>query len=77
MLLRNLVEVEKKKENPPDVIRMDVPLFIRMLEFGREDAASDLDLHDVAEKAISLSAKGRTLTMEDYDSLVPKKEEKK
>lgn len=55
-----------------DTVRMDVPLFIRMMEFAREDAQSDMDLHDVAEKAIALSKKG-VLTMKDYANLVPEK----
>jgi len=57
------------KSNPIDTITMDVPLFIRMMEFAREDAKSDLDLHDVAEKAISLSNNGKTLTMSDYETM--------
>jgi hypothetical protein len=57
------------KSNPIDTITMDVPLFIRMMEFAREDAKSDLDLHDVAEKAISLSNNGKTLTMVDYETM--------
>ena len=59
----------KEEENPIDTITMDVPLFIRMMEFSREDAKSDLDLHDVAEKAISLSNNGKTLTMSDYETM--------
>jgi len=58
--------------NPPDVISVDVPLFIRMLEYAREDAKTDMDLHDVAEKAVALSITGRTLNMGDYDSIVSK-----
>ena len=34
----------KEEKNPIDTITMDVPLFIRMMEFAREDAKSDLDL---------------------------------
>ena len=56
--------------NPSDKITLDVPLFIRLLEYARENAKTDMDLHNVAEKAISLSETGRTLTMNDYDSLV-------
>ncbi len=56
--------------NPSDKITLDVPLFIRLLEYAREDAKTDMDLHNVAEKAISLSETERTLTMNDYDSLV-------
>jgi hypothetical protein len=56
--------------NPSDKITLDVPLFIRLLEYAREDAKTDMDLHNVAEKAIALSETGKTLTMSDYDSLV-------
>ena len=61
-----------EEENPVDMICMDVPLFIRMLEFAREDASTDMDLHDVAEKAVKLSAKGQSMTMEHYEELVAK-----
>jgi membrane protein required for beta-lactamase induction len=56
--------------NPSDKITLDVPLFIRLLEYSREDAKTDMDLHNVAEKAIASSETGKTLTMADYDSLV-------
>jgi hypothetical protein len=56
--------------NPSDKITVDVPLFIRLLEFAREDAKTDMDLHNVAEKAIAASETGKTLTMTDYDALV-------
>jgi hypothetical protein len=56
--------------NPKDKITLDVPLFIRLLEYAREDAKTDMDLHDVAEKAIELSSTGNTLTMTDYDKIV-------
>jgi hypothetical protein len=57
-------------ENPIDAIMMDVPLFIRMLEYAREDASTDMDLHDVAEKAIAMSAEGGVLSMDNYEDLV-------
>ena len=60
----------KESSNPTDTITMDVPLFIRMLEYAREDAKTDMDLHDVTEMATSLSADGKTLTMADYDGIV-------
>jgi hypothetical protein len=59
-----------KQFNPADKITVDVPLFIRLLEYARENAKTDIDLHNVAEKAISASETGKTLTMADYDSLV-------
>jgi hypothetical protein len=56
--------------NPKDKITLDVPLFIRLLEYAREDAKTDMDLHNVAEKTIELSSTGNTLTMTDYDKIV-------
>jgi len=56
--------------NQRDTITVDVPLFIRLLEYAREDAQSDMDLHSVTENAISLSIPGKTLTMDDYSSIV-------
>ena len=43
---------------------------IRLFEYAREDAKSDMDLHVVAEKMIELSQRGQTLSMEDYDAIV-------
>jgi membrane protein required for beta-lactamase induction len=56
--------------NPTDKVTLDIPLFIRLLEYAREDAKTDMDLHNVAEKAIAASETGKTLTMAEYDSLV-------
>jgi hypothetical protein len=54
---------------------MDVPLFIRILEYSREDAQEDMDLHDVAEKAILLNKEKGILSMEDYNEIVGRAEE--
>ena len=56
--------------NPKDTIKLDVPLFIRLLEYAREDAKDDMDLHHVAENAIDLSQMGSTLSMKDYEAIV-------
>jgi hypothetical protein len=74
-LIREAVEQVflEKQSNPIDKIILDVPLFIRMLEYAREDAKTDMDLHDVTEKAIALSASGKTLSMTDYNKIVSKK----
>ena len=56
--------------NPTDKITMDVPLFIRMLEYAREDAKTDMDLHKVTENALALSETGKTLTMAQYDEII-------
>lgn len=69
------VEDESKKEDikenvdAVDFVTMDVPLFIRLLEYAKEDAQTDMDLHKVAENVISLSKSGR-LNMSDYNNIV-------
>jgi len=66
---------EAKKEDKVDTITMDIPLFLRMLEYSREDASQDMDLHDVTEKAISLGKERGILQMDDYDELIGSAEE--
>jgi hypothetical protein len=41
-----------------------------MLEYAREDAKTDMDLHDVTERAIELMKSHDWLCMDNYDSLV-------
>lgn len=62
--------VAEAEENPRDVINVDVPMLLRVMEFAREDARSDVDLHKVAERLTQLSADGRTVTIDDYNSVV-------
>jgi hypothetical protein len=61
--------------NPKDTITVDVPLFIRLLEYAREDAKTDMDLHNVAENIIDLSEEGQVLSMDDYNAIVGTTEE--
>jgi hypothetical protein len=57
-----------------DTITVDVPLMIRLLEYAREDAQTDMDLHHVADRLIKLSQEDRTLTMQDYNNICTSKE---
>jgi hypothetical protein len=61
---------EAKQEDPTDIIAMDVPLFLRMLEYAREDAEQDVDLHKVTERAIEAVKLRGLLSMEDYQDIV-------
>jgi hypothetical protein len=64
------IMTENEGEDQIDTITMDVPLFIRILEYAREDAQDDMDLHDLAEKAIAGTKQQGMLSMDDYDMLV-------
>ena len=66
--------IKEVEEDVIDTVTLDVPLFIRMLEYAREDAKADVDLHDVAEKAIALNKQKGILSMEDYEAIIPAEE---
>jgi hypothetical protein len=53
-----------------DTVTVDVPLLLRLLEYAKEDAKTDIDLHNVTEKLIALSKTEDTLSMDHYDSIV-------
>lgn len=57
------------QEQQANIISMDIPLFMRILEYAREDASDDLDLHFVTENVIRLSST-KPLTMADYRDIV-------
>jgi hypothetical protein len=64
------IQSRKSNENPEDVVKMDIPLLIRVLEYAKEDAKADMDLHKVAENLIQLSKAGKILDMSDYNNIV-------
>ena len=78
VLLKQLVDkvkgvaqnIREEEEDPTDIIAMDVPLFIRMLEWAREDAQTDMELHDATERAIEAVKLRGLLSMEDYTDIV-------
>ncbi len=63
----------QNKENPTDCVKMDVPFLIRVMEYAKEDAKTDMDLHLATEKMVRLSKNGNVLTMADYDSIFKSK----
>lgn len=58
------------QSNPVDKVTMDVPLLLRIMEYSKEDAKTDMDLHHVVEKLVSLSSEGQVLNMDHYDKLI-------
>lgn len=55
-----------------NVICIDVPLMIRLLEWAREEAGSDEALHVLATYMHDASIAGDCLTMAHYNGLIPK-----
>ena len=69
-LARDLMREFNGSQNPQDVVKVDVPLLIRLLEFAREDAKTDMDLHALAEKLVGMCSGGNILTMDHYEQLI-------
>jgi len=65
---------EDKTKSEADEIEMTVPLFIRMLEYAREDAKTDCELHAATEKAVKLHKSGvDCLDMSHFEQLIKAK----
>ena len=59
-----------------DVLTMDIPLFLRLLEYAKEDAKTDLDLHYVTENALKCMQGKDKLSMDCYENIIPSEEQK-
>jgi len=62
-------------EDSIDTVEMDVPFLIRALEYAREDAKGDIDLHNAVERMIQAAQSGKPLDMGDYELVFGGKEE--
>ena len=51
-----------------DTVTLDVPLLIRVFELVREDVKTDMDLHNLVERMLSIKDKG-VLTMDAYKTI--------
>ncbi len=76
--MTTLKQLRGIKEEKIETITMDIPLFIRALEFAREDAIDDEALHRFTEKAIELSRScNDPLMMNVYNQLIKDNVKKK
>lgn len=64
-------EEVKESVDKKDTITVDIPLMIRLLELAREDVKTDVELHQIVERLISIRNKG-VLTMNDYKRIAKK-----
>jgi len=77
-MLEAQLEAEVRKleapKDPQDHISLDVPLLIRLFELMREGVKSDVELHDIVERILSMKSMG-VLTMSNYEDIAgPNKE---
>lgn len=65
------VGYEEDQEESSDTVVLDIPLFVRVLEYVREDVKDDIKIHTITQQAIRIGQRGsKTLTMNDYNTLV-------
>lgn len=51
-------------------ITVDIALFIRLMEFSREEVKDDFDIHLLTEHIQEQMLKKEILTMDDYDTII-------
>jgi len=54
--------------NEDDVIKLNVPLFLRLVELAREDIKDDVPLHLMTEILTRIS-QDRVATIDDYNNI--------
>ena len=52
-----------------DIVRLDVPIFIKLMELARENLKTDEDIHDIAEIVTKLSSND-IVTMKQYPEII-------
>jgi hypothetical protein len=57
-------------QDHPDVVTMDVPTLIRVMEWAHEDCSDDVMLHRFAQALIITGFDHSPLTMDDYQQIV-------
>lgn len=61
-----------EKEEGPFHLEISIPLLLRSLEWAREEAKDDIELHEYVENMIA-NGHLRILVSSDYEKLLPKK----
>lgn len=51
-------------------LKLSESLFIRLLEFAKEDAKDDVDLHEVAENLSRICSQGKCASIDDYETIL-------
>ena len=64
--------MKEKFHQEQECCGLSIPLLLRLFEFVREEPTSDEDLHFMAERISEMCDGGVRLTMNHYDSIIPK-----
>lgn len=64
------IQIQPGSQDPVDTVTLDIPLFLLLLEYARENSKDDLDLHELTEKANKLGKERGILSSNDYNEIV-------
>jgi hypothetical protein len=67
-MLERAAEPPKNSKDPQDHVSFDIPLLIRIFELVREDIKTDMELHKLVERILSMKNLG-VLTMDNYQDI--------
>jgi len=67
-LLEREADTAFAPKDAQDHVSFDIPLLIRIFELVREDIKTDMDLHNLVERILSLKNLG-VLTMDNYQDI--------
>jgi hypothetical protein len=63
-----------KKKKYHNTVWLDVPLMVRLMEYAKEEAADDVELHAIVERMFDMCCDEKPLMMEDYVKIIAKSE---
>lgn len=64
--------MKEKFQQELECCRLSIPLLLRLFEFIREEYTTDEDLHFMLERISEMCDGGVRLTMNHYESIIPK-----
>lgn len=64
--------MKDKFQHELECCRLSIPLLLRLFEFIREESTTDEDLHFMLERISEMCDGGVRLTMNHYESIIPK-----
>lgn len=67
-------KITKEKQEPFDVISMEISLLTKILESSRTEIKNDIELHEILSRMVNLKYKG-LLTMKDYGQIIKKSDD--
>lgn len=70
-MLKKITTTTEELHEPVGTLRISVSLLTRLLEWAKEEAKTDVEIHKAVEKMAELILPGKTLTMDEFLLVIP------